>query len=280
MSSRHRHILVVDDNPSIHDDFRKIFVGFMPDSTTLDNAAAELFGTATEEKAVSYQLDFASQGQEALEMVRAAIANQRPYAMAFLDVQMPPGWDGIQTMSEIWKIAPDLQVVICTAYSNYSLQDIRKVGRPDQFVVLKKPFDAIEVLQLANVFSEKWELLNEVKERARKLEESQHRYRFLAEATPGLLWTATASGNVDYFNQRWADFTGLTREQGRDWGWQSTVHPDDLPACLALWTRALQTGENYECEYRIRRADGVYRWQLGRAVPRQRAAGCDLRRHR
>jgi len=267
MSTRNRHILIVDDNLSIHEDFRKIFVGFMPDSSKLDHAAAALFGTETEEKKVTYQLDFASQGQEGLEMVRNAIAHQRPYAMAFLDVQMPPGWDGVQTMSEIWKIAPDLQIVICTAYSNYSLEEIQKVGRPDQFVVLKKPFDTIEVLQLANVFSEKWELLNEVKERARKLEESQHRYRFLAEATPGLVWTATACGNVDYFNQRWIDYTGLPQDQGKDWGWQSAVHPDDLPSCLKAWTRALQTGENYETEYRLKRADGNYRWHLGRATP-------------
>jgi PAS domain S-box-containing protein len=267
MSNAKRHILVVDDNLSIHNDFRKIFGSFMPDSSKLDNASAELFGTPVDQKKISYNLDFASQGQQGLEMVRAAIANQCPYSMAFLDVQMPPGWDGIQTMAEILKIAPDLQIVICTAYSTYSLEEIQKVGRPDQFVVLKKPFDAIEVLQIANVFSEKWELLNQVRERARKLEESQHRYRFLAEATPSLLWTATASGNVDYFNSRWTDYTGLTIEDGKDWSWQSIVHPEDLPSCLQRWTHALQTGENYETEYRLKRADGVYRWQLGRAVP-------------
>ena len=69
----------------------------------------------------------------------------------------------------VWKIAPDLHVVVCTAFSNYSFEEIRSIGRSDQVVVLKKPFDAIEVLQMANVFSEKWQLLNEVKERARKL---------------------------------------------------------------------------------------------------------------
>jgi PAS domain S-box-containing protein len=266
MSNSTRHILVVDDNLSIHEDFQKIFGSLLPDSSKLDDASAQLFGTSTDEKAPSYKLHFASQGQDGLEMVRAALAENRPYAMAFLDVQMPPGWDGIQTMTEIWKIAPDLQIVICTAYSTYSFADLQKFGRADQFVVLKKPFDPIEVLQLANVFSEKWRLLNEVKERARKLEESQHRYRFLAEATPGLLWTATANGNVDYFNHRWCDYTGLTNDESKNWSWQSVVHPEDLPGCLACWMRALQTGDNYECEYRLKRADGIYRWHLGRAV--------------
>jgi PAS domain S-box-containing protein len=265
MTNQTRHILVVDDNPSIHDDFRKIFGGLTPNTSRLDQVAAELFGAAPVRQKPAYQLDFASQGREALEMVRAAMANQRPYSMAFLDVQMPPGWDGIQTMAEIWKIAPDLHIVICTAYSNYSFDEIQNVGRTDQVVVLKKPFDAIEVLQMANVFSEKWQLLNEVRERARKLEESQHRYRFLAEATPSILWTATAGGNVDYVNQRWTDYSGISEESSKGWNWQTIVHSDDLPLCIARWAQALQSGENFETEYRLRRADGVYRWHLGRA---------------
>jgi PAS domain S-box-containing protein len=265
MSYHTRHILVVDDNTSIHDDFRKIFAGLAPDSSQLDQLTAQLFGSTPVRQKPTCHLDFASQGQEALEMVRSAIINRQPYSMAFLDVQMPPGWDGVQTLREIWKIAPDLHVVICTAFSNYSIEEIQNLGRTDQIVVLKKPFDAIEVLQMANVFSEKWQLLNELKERARKLEESQHRYRFLAEATPGLLWTATAGGNVDYVNQRWTDYTGISAEGSKDWSWQTAVHPDDLPSCIARWARALQSGENFEVEYRLRRADGVYRWHLGRA---------------
>jgi len=112
MSMQTRQILVVDDNPSIHDDFRKIFLGFGPDTSQIDKFTAELFGDEPVQQKSTYQLHFASQGQEALEMVRAAIANGKPYSMAFMDVQMPPGWDGIQTMGEIWKIAPDLHVVI------------------------------------------------------------------------------------------------------------------------------------------------------------------------
>jgi PAS domain S-box-containing protein len=273
MSKQTRRILVVDDNPSIHDDFRKIFCGLGADSVELEHAAAELFGTAPAKQQSTFQLDFAFQGQEALQMVRSAIASEQPYSMAFLDVQMPPGWDGVQTMGEIWKIAPDLQIVICTAHSNYSFEEIRNAGRSGQVVVLKKPFDAIEVLQMANVFSEKWRLLNEVKERARKLEESQHRYRFLSEATPSLLWTTTANGNVDYVNQQWCDYTGLSPEKSRDWNWQSAVHPDDLPACISRWARALQTGDNFEIEYRLRRADGLYRWHLGRARAMRNAHG-------
>lgn len=274
MSTTIRRVLVVDDNPSIHEDFRKIFHGIARGDAGFDAASEELFGVEADKKGSVYELEFASQGQEGLERVRNAIAEQRPYAMAFIDVQMPPGWDGIETMARIWEIAPDLQVVVCTAYSTYCLEDIiKKVGRSDRFVVLKKPFDSIEVLQMANAFGEKSQLLNEVRERARKLEESQHRYRFLAEATPGLVWTATVNGNRDYLNKRWCDYTGSTEEQGKDWGWQTVLHPDDLPHCLERWTAALRTGANYEIEYRLRRADGIYRWHLCRAMPMRNERG-------
>ncbi|HXS69221.1 MAG TPA: ATP-binding protein [Candidatus Polarisedimenticolia bacterium] len=188
MSTTVRNILVVDDNPSIHEDFRKIFHDVASNNSTLDAAAAELFGAEEKRHKVCYQLDFASQGQEGLEKVRDALDNHRPYSMAFLDVQMPPGWDGIETMARIWEIAPDLQIVICTAYSTYNLRDIiAKVGRSDQFVVLKKPFDSIEVMQLANTFSEKWQLLKEVGERKQGEEQSRTReeqFRTLADNVP------------------------------------------------------------------------------------------------
>lgn len=94
-------------------------------------------------------------------MVRRAQQEGRPYAMAFVDVRMPPGWDGIETISRIWKMYPALQVVICTAYSDYSWEEmIRQVGKTDNLVILKKPFDNIEVLQLAHTLTQKWTLSN------------------------------------------------------------------------------------------------------------------------
>ena len=81
--------------------------------------------------------------------------------MAFIDVRMPPGWDGIETTAKIWEIDPELQVVICTAYSDYSWdQMIARIGQSDRLVILKKPFDNIEVMPLANALTEKWRLSN------------------------------------------------------------------------------------------------------------------------
>ena len=107
-----------------------------------------------------------------------------------------------------------------------------------------------------------------------ELRASEQRYRFLADTLPQIIWTAKPDGNLDYYNQRWFDYTGLTFEQTKDWGWQPVVHPDDLENCVDRWTRAYQTGCDYEVEYRFKRAsDGLYRWHLGRAFPLRDGCG-------
>ncbi|MDR3457706.1 MAG: PAS domain S-box protein [Verrucomicrobiae bacterium] len=109
---------------------------------------------------------------------------------------------------------------------------------------------------------------------AAALREGVARYTFLADAIPLIIWTARPDGRVDYYNKAWFDYTGLTLAQTQDWGWGAVLHPEDLPACIAGWTRSLTTGEDYEMEYRFKRAvDGAYRWFLGRASARRNPAG-------
>lgn len=159
---RNQRILIIDDNTAIHDDVRKILGAPSQEDSSLDSEAAELFGFEPEAMAgAEFEIDSAFQGQEGLAKVQHALDQGRPYAMAFVDVRMPPGWDGIETISRIWKAYPELQVVICTAYSDYSWAEmIRKVGKTDSLVILKKPFDNVEVLQLAHTLTRKWTLSN------------------------------------------------------------------------------------------------------------------------
>ncbi|HEX4666994.1 MAG TPA: response regulator [Chthoniobacterales bacterium] len=161
LQPENHRILVIDDNPSIHQDFRKILSP--PEANLaagLDADEAALFGdTAHSVRSSTFQIDSAFQGDEGLEKVRAASACGAPYAVAFVDVRMPPGWDGIETIARIWKEFPDLQMVVCTAYSDYSWDEISKtIGNTDQMLVLKKPFDNVEVLQMAHALARKWEL--------------------------------------------------------------------------------------------------------------------------
>lgn len=169
--SKHR-ILIVDDNPAIHQDFRKILCPAALHSDALADAEAALFGApARDDSAPHYDLEFASQGKEALRLVQQAQTAQLPYSMAFIDVRMPPGWDGIETTARIWECDPDMQVVICTAYSDYSWKQILgKLGHSDRLVILKKPFDNIEVLQLADGLTNKRAFVERTKRRVVHLE--------------------------------------------------------------------------------------------------------------
>ena len=159
-TEHHRRILIVDDSRAIHDDFRKI-LGEKSRAKTISADEAELFGITVpaEADAGGFELDSAYQGEEAFEKVKQAIADGRPYSVVFMDVRMPPGWDGIETTARIWTVDSDLQVVICTAYSDYSWSEmIGRLGQTDRLVILKKPFDNVEAMQLAAALTEKWRL--------------------------------------------------------------------------------------------------------------------------
>lgn len=165
-------ILVVDDTPSIHADFRKI-LALQGAEAPLEAAETAVFGSRqTTEATGAFRFDCALQGQDALVLVEAANAADDPYALAFVDMRMPPGWDGMETIRHLWAVDPALQIVICTAYSDYSWADtIRQLGAADNLIILKKPFDNIEVLQLAHALTRKWQLARENRARLSSLDE-------------------------------------------------------------------------------------------------------------
>jgi CheY-like chemotaxis protein len=145
-------ILVIDDNPAIHEDFRKILCRDRRSSTELEAQESELFGLAPALGDQSeFEIDSAYQGEAGLARVYHAIQEDRPYDLAFVDVRMPPGWDGIEVTPRLWVADPGLPVVICTAYSDYSWEEMfARLGTSDRMFILKKPFDREEVLQIAH----------------------------------------------------------------------------------------------------------------------------------
>jgi len=172
LNPNHR-ILIVDDNPAIHEDFRKILCPARPGKTEVQNLKAALFDTAASvPTTIQFELVSACQGQEALALVSRSVAENRPFAMAFLDVRMPPGWDGVETAARLWQVNPHLQIVICSAYSDYSWDQMRsRLDQPDSLVILKKPFDNIEVQQLAHAMTKKWLLSQQARLRLSELEQ-------------------------------------------------------------------------------------------------------------
>ena len=165
-------ILVIDDNRAIHDDFRKILCPASTAVADLSAAEAALFGDQLPQEAkAEYEMDSAYQGQEALALVSKSIMANRPYSLAFVDVRMPPGWDGIETITRLWQADPHLHCVICTAYSDYSWEEmVGKLGRNDRLLILKKPFDNVEVSQLVVALTEKWSLSRQARSQMRNME--------------------------------------------------------------------------------------------------------------
>lgn len=151
-------ILVVDDLPAIHEDFRHILHP-EPLGDSLADIEADLFGGDPEPEPVApeglqFELESAFQGQEALARVKNALQQGDPFSLAFVDMRMPPGWNGLETIEASWDVDPELAMVICTAFSDYSWEDIvARLGRPDQLLLLRKPFEAGQVRELAAVLS-------------------------------------------------------------------------------------------------------------------------------
>jgi len=187
-ADKNRRVLVIDDNRAIHEDFRKILAPAIATAAALDTTEAAVFGDRTDAvRQNPFEVDSAYQGQEGVQLVKQALEAGRPYAMAFVDVRMPPGCDGVETTRKMWELDPDLQVVLCTAYSDYSWGEMfEKLGLRDGLLILKKPFDAVEAIQLARALTEKWWLHQQSR---RKMEELESR---VAERTADLAKTNAA----------------------------------------------------------------------------------------
>ena len=275
----HHRLLIVDDNVAIHDDFRKILcrTAAQDDFHAL---AASVFGeTAPASQSNPFELSFASQGAEALELVKAAMQEGRRYSLVFTDVRMPPGWDGLETTLKLWEVDPDLQIVICTAYSDKSWEEVKeKLGHPESVLILKKPFDTIEVLQLAHALTEKWSLLQasrrsledlehtvdlrtrELQIAHQHLQASERRYRALNASAPIGIFETDAAGQTVYINPHLEKLTGLTMEQALGTGWRNAIHPDDQERVMQEWVSAVSQMREFHCEHRYLRAGHEVRW--------------------
>jgi diguanylate cyclase (GGDEF)-like protein len=171
-----RRILIIDDNEEIHGDFRKVIGDRGDDDGALAAAELALLGEAQHSAAgvrAGFDIDSAYQGREGVDRVRQALSEGRPYAMAFVDMRMPPGWDGLETIERLWAIDPDVQVVICSAHSDYDWTEVvARLDNSDKLLVVKKPFEAIEVLQCANALTRKWQNERIVRRQVETLEQA------------------------------------------------------------------------------------------------------------
>jgi two-component system, cell cycle sensor histidine kinase and response regulator CckA len=261
-----RRILVIDDNTSIHTDFRDILCPGNVGSAASNELEAALFDEKpAETDQINFELDSAYQGQQGLEMVKKALTEKRPYAMAFVDVRMPPGWDGVETIARIWEVDPKIQIVVCTAYSDYAWEEMRaKVGQPDSLLVLKKPFDNIEVQQLAHALTKKWLLnyqsalqMTELAEANESLAKSEERFSKAFHESP------VPSGIKNLSNHRFVDVNQRLAEVA---GWKREDMIGRTPAELFLWDKPHRADQWIEAVLRqepVRDQEAKIRTQAG-----------------
>jgi PAS domain S-box-containing protein len=167
-----RRVLIVDDESDVYTQFQ-MALRTRNETTDLDFLAARLYGeTVKTESGPAFEVDYAQQGEIAVELVKTALEQKRPYALAFVDMRMPPGIDGLETIKQVWALDPALQIVICTGHSDYSWSEVRERLRShDQFLILKKPFDSSEIQQMALSLTEKWVLAAQAAMKMSDLEE-------------------------------------------------------------------------------------------------------------
>ncbi len=272
-------ILVVDDNPSIHDDFRKILGVKTEAQTHLESVETAIFGTAEiPAERHGFRIDSAYQGQEAFEMVKKAAAEDDPYVIIFVDIRMPPGWDGVETLERIWQCAPELQAVICTAYSDYSWDEMtRRLGSSDNLLILKKPFETVEVLQMAHALAKKWilgrqaklrmdDLDQMVRLRTSELRASEERFSKAFDCSPMPLAILNCGEDCRFAdaNQSFLTLSGYSPEELRRKSIQE----------LQFWAPASDGVPTIKCDSRLRekacvlrRNDGTTRQVMLSAEP-------------
>jgi len=172
-------IITIDDNEAIHEDYRKVLCS-RPEDKELEKTSEFLFGESEQTPPAQatnslYDITPAFQGLEGVELIRKSVEEGIPFACAFVDVRMPPGIDGVEATKRIWEIDPELPIVLCTAYSDHSWEEIStKLDRTDKLLILKKPFDPIELRQVAAAQTARWSLAKRVNENTQQLESRVH----------------------------------------------------------------------------------------------------------
>lgn len=161
LQSKPIRVLVVDDNQAIHNDLRRILCPVLYGSGEMNRIEETLFGSAPRvQDHLEIRVSLASNGSEAIASVAESVAQRDRFSVVFMDVRMGQGMDGIATTERLWEIDHDLQVVLCSAYLDYTWFELQqRLGRRDNLLFLKKPFENLEAHQMTYALAEKWRLV-------------------------------------------------------------------------------------------------------------------------
>lgn len=223
-------IIIFDDNTAIHHDFIKILLdSAKQEDIELSQLEKKFFNIESQkkemEKVPQFEIETASQGQEGVKKIAAALKENKHFALAFVDIRMPPGWDGIETIKRIWELDSNVQVVICTAYSDYTWEEtVKELGKKDNLLILKKPFDSTAVRQIACALTKKWQLAREtahfanslesrIQERTAELNKSLSLMRATLESSADGILVVNNDGKISNYNQKFLEIFGFSKKE-------------------------------------------------------------------
>lgn len=218
-------ILIVDDNPTIHEDFRKILNPHRPDAKNLEQVKAMLFKEEKQRvELTTVAIDSAYQEKEAIAMVQHAVAANQPYALIFLDIRVPLQRECIKAVKKIWSLDPEIQIVLCSAAANFSWEEfIDLLGETDQLLFLHKPFGIMEVRQLTYALTKKWCLSQQLRQqvinlrdivadRTNELNKTVSLLRSTLDSTADGILVVDNNGKIVTFNQQFAKMWNIPNE--------------------------------------------------------------------
>ncbi|MBC8355209.1 MAG: PAS domain S-box protein [Planctomycetes bacterium] len=237
-----RRVLIVDDNPAIHEDYRRVLSSNDSSAKALNSAKALLLGDepSNQKPDLKVELVSAHQGEEALDLVRQSVADGTHFKVAFVDVRMPPGIDGIETISRMWKIDPNIQVVICTAFSDYNWEETcEKLEQSDRFLILKKPFDVAVIRQMASSLLEKHELRQQVQQQIADLSRESTYARAIIDSSYDAYLEANSEGQIVDWGSKAEALFGWTADD---------IHCEDLGVVLKLDANSNETLDEWLSE--------------------------------
>ncbi|MCP4688798.1 MAG: PAS domain S-box protein [Desulfobacterales bacterium] len=207
MTIENRRILVIDDDPEILSAYKSVLA---PRTEKLSSAGRQLSMLLMEDSEAEsepvFQVTYATQGQEGLDLVQEGLQINAPFAAAFIDIRMPPGMDGMETASRIRRLDANIEIVIITAFSDRTRKAIvEKVGSPEKLLFFRKPIDSDELAQLALSLTEKWNVET-------KLQEREKRFRETIDQIPFVMEFYDPRGNRVFLNKQWEKLYGGDRD--------------------------------------------------------------------
>ena len=264
MNQENNRVLIVDDQHEIHEDFAEMLKPILARPSTHDLAAAFMGEEEEEGFPPEFELLHASNGEEAYEIVRAGKESNRPVAVAYIDIRMPPGIDGIETIRRVRKIDRDIEIVIMTAYTDRTLPEIvHDMELLHKLLYIRKPFAHEEIQQITLSLVGKWNVERDLAEKRRQLAIGHRRLEAVLNATGDAIAMHDAGGRLVFANQVYEKLMGLKESELKK------ARPGDLQARLEERFREPDLGD-LEGRFLLEGAT----WWRPPAPARCRSSGC------